>query len=251
MRLVNKVAVITGGNSGIGFSTAQEYLQQGASKVIITGRNEAALKEAVLQLGDKADYIVSDAGNLQHNLALGEALRAKGIEKIDILFFNAGVGQFAPVAQMPTEMFENIMQTNFRGAFFTVQSLLPLMGAGGSIIFNASVLATITMSGNSAYGASKAALVMLAKTLAVELAGQNIRANSISPGCISTPIYGKLGMEQAQLDAFAAGMLPKIPANRFGNPSEIAKATVFLGSDDSSYVTGSEIVVDGGATFSF
>ena len=251
MKLQSKIAVITGGNSGIGVATAQEFIAEGAAKVLITGRNEAALQQAVAQLGEKADYIVSDASNLAHNLALAEALKAKGLSKIDILFFNAGVGLFAPAAQMSVEMFDTLMNTNFRGAFFTVQSLLPLFREGSSIIFNASVLATVTMGGNSIYGASKAALVMLGKTLAVELAGQKIRANTLSPGCISTPIYGKLGMEQAQLDAFAAGMLPKIPASRFGESSEIAKAAVFLASDAASYVTGSELVVDGGATFAF
>jgi NAD(P)-dependent dehydrogenase (short-subunit alcohol dehydrogenase family) len=245
MKLKDKVAVITGGNSGIGLATAKEFIEQGA-KVIITGRNETALKTAVEGLGPSASYIVSDAGKLEDNLNIAKLLAAKGINNIDILFYNAGVAQFAPVAEMSPEIFDANVNINFRGAFFTVQNLLSIINDGGSIILNTTFLATGTMVGNSAYGASKAALLSLGKTLAVELAPRKIRANSISPGAISTPIYSKLGMNEAQLGAFASSFIPKIPMARFGEASEIAKVATFLASSDSSYVTGAELLVDGG-----
>jgi NAD(P)-dependent dehydrogenase (short-subunit alcohol dehydrogenase family) len=244
-KLQGKVAVVTGGNSGIGLATAQAFLAEGA-KVIITGRNEEALASAVQNLGSGADYVVNDASKMEDLRRIDNQLKAKGIDKIDVLFYNAGVAQFAPVSDMSLEVFENNMNINFRGAFFTVQSLLPMMNDGGSIIFNGTFLGHNTMAGNAAHGASKAALIHLAKTLGVELAGRKIRANTVSPGAISTPIYSKLGMDDEQLSAFAAGFIPKIPMGRFGEAAEIAKAAVFFASDDSSYVTGAELLVDGG-----
>jgi NAD(P)-dependent dehydrogenase (short-subunit alcohol dehydrogenase family) len=244
-KLTGKTALITGGNSGIGLATAQAFIEQGA-QVVITGRNKQALDAAAATLGHGTIALVSDAGNLQEVQALGTDLQKRGITKLDILFYNAGVAQFAPVADMSLEVYEANMNINFRGAFFTVKTLLPLLNEGASIIFNGTFLGHSTMAGNAAYGASKAALIHLAKTLAVELAGQKIRANTVSPGAISTPIYSKLGMNEEQLSAFAAGFIPKIPMGRFGDASEIAKTAVFLASDDSSYVTGAEILVDGG-----
>jgi NAD(P)-dependent dehydrogenase (short-subunit alcohol dehydrogenase family) len=245
MKLQNKVAVVTGGNSGIGLATAQEFIAQGA-KVIITGRNEKALQEAVGQLGKNTHYIVSDASQLSENLEIAAKVKSLGFTAIDILFYNAGVAQFAPVSDMSVEAYEANTNTNYRGAFFTTQSLLPIMNEGGAIIFNTTFLATGTMAGNSAYGASKAALLSLGKTLAVELASKKIRVNNLSPGAISTPIYSKLGMNEEQLGAFAAGFIPKIPLARFGEANEIAKAAAFLASSEASYVTGAELLVDGG-----
>jgi NAD(P)-dependent dehydrogenase (short-subunit alcohol dehydrogenase family) len=242
-KLQGKIALITGGNSGIGYATAEAFIAEGA-KVIITGRNEVAINEAVAKLGSNASGIVSDAANLDHI----KALPAKVGQNIDILFYNAGVAQFAPVAEMSEEVFDANMNINFRGAFYTVQKMIPQLNEGASIIFNGTFLGHGTMAGNSAYGASKAALIHLAKTLGVELAGQKIRANTVSPGAISTPIYSKLGMNEEQLSAFAAGFIPKIPMARFGEASEIAKVAVFLASDDASYVTGAEILVDGGTS---
>jgi NAD(P)-dependent dehydrogenase (short-subunit alcohol dehydrogenase family) len=245
MKLENKVAVVTGGNSGIGLATAQEFIAQGAT-VIITGRNESALKEAVAKLGSKAHYIVSDAAKLEENLAIAEKVKVLGVSQIDVLFYNAGVAQFSSFAEFTSDMYEANTNINYRGAFFTTQNLLPMINEGGAIIFNTTFLANGTMHGNAAYGASKAALVSLGKTLAVELASKKIRVNSVSPGAISTPIYSKLGMDETQLGAFAAGFIPKIPMARFGEASEIAKAATFLASADASYVTGAELLVDGG-----
>jgi NAD(P)-dependent dehydrogenase (short-subunit alcohol dehydrogenase family) len=244
-KLKGKLAIITGGNSGIGYATAEAFIAEGA-RVVITGRNATAIAEAANNLGAGTIGIVNDAAKLEDLRKMDNQLRANGIEKVDILFYNAGVAQFAPVSDMSLETFENNMNINFRGAFFTVQSLLPMFNDGGSIIFNGTFLGHSTMAGNSAYGASKAALIHLAKTLAVELAGRKIRANTISPGAISTPIYSKLGMNDEQLGAFAAGFIPKIPMARFGDAAEIAKTAVFFASDDSSYITGAELLVDGG-----
>jgi NAD(P)-dependent dehydrogenase (short-subunit alcohol dehydrogenase family) len=244
-RLENKTAVITGGNSGIGLATAKEFAAQGAI-VIITGRNKQSLEAAAAEIGGNTKIIVSDAGKLSDNKAIAGQLQSAGVHKIDILFYNAGVAQFAPVADTSEELFAANMDINFRGAFFTTQALLPLMTENSSIIFNTTVLADRTMAGNGAYGASKAALTSLAKTMAVELASKKIRVNSLSPGAISTPIYSKLGMNEEELSAFAAGFIPKIPQSRFGDAAEIAKAALFLASTDSSYVTGAELVVDGG-----
>jgi NAD(P)-dependent dehydrogenase (short-subunit alcohol dehydrogenase family) len=244
-KLTGKVAVVTGGNSGIGYATAEAFIAEGA-QVIITGRNPEAIADAARQLGSGTVGIVNDASKMEDLRAIDQQIKAKGIEKVDILFYNAGVAQFAPVSDMSLETFDNNMNINFRGAFFTVQSLLPMLNEGGSIIFNGTFLGHSTMAGNSAYGASKAALIHLAKTLSVELAGRKIRANTVSPGAISTPIYSKLGMNDEQLSAFAAGFIPKIPMSRFGEAAEIAKAAVFFASNDSSYVTGAELLVDGG-----
>ncbi len=240
-KLQGKTALITGGNSGIGYATAEAFIKEGA-KVIITGRNAVAVAEAAQKLGNGTRGIVSDASKMEDIKALPAAIS----EKIDIVFYNAGVAQFSPLADMSEEMYDANMNINFKGAFFTVQKLLPQLTEGASIIFNGTFLGHNTMAGNSAYGASKAALIHLAKTLAVELAPRKIRANTISPGAISTPIYSKLGMDDEQLSAFAAGFIPKIPMGRFGEASEIANAAVFFASDDSSYVTGSELLVDGG-----
>jgi NAD(P)-dependent dehydrogenase (short-subunit alcohol dehydrogenase family) len=240
-KLKGKIALITGGNSGIGYATAEAFIKEGAT-VIITGRNAVAVAEAAQKLGNGTRGIVSDAIKMEDIKALPTQIS----EKIDIVFYNAGVAQFAPLADMTEEMYDANMNINFKGAFFTVQNLLPQLKDGASIIFNGTFLGHNTMAGNSAYGASKAALIHLAKTLAVELAPRKIRANTISPGAISTPIYSKLGMDDEQLSAFAAGFIPKIPMGRFGEASEIANAAVFFASDDSSYVTGSELLVDGG-----
>jgi NAD(P)-dependent dehydrogenase (short-subunit alcohol dehydrogenase family) len=240
-KLQGKIALITGGNSGIGYATAEAFIKEGAT-VIITGRNAVAVAEAAQKLGNGTRGIVSDASKMEDIKDLPTQIS----EKIDIVFYNAGVAQFAPLSDMTEEMYDANMNINFKGAFFTIQKLIPALNDGASIIFNGTFLGHSTMAGNSAYGASKAALIHLAKTLAMELAPRKIRANTISPGAISTPIYSKLGMDDEQLSAFAAGFIPKIPMGRFGEASEIANAAVFFASDDSSYVTGSELLVDGG-----
>lgn len=248
-KLTGKVALITGGNSGIGFATAQQFLAEGAS-VIITGRRQDALDEAVAQLGPNAKGIISDAGNMADVNALPEKVAAL-TNRVDVLFVNAGVALFAPFEQTTEETFDANVDINFKGAFFTVQKLLPLLPNGSAVILNTTVLVHVGLATAASYSASKGALLSLNKTLAIELANRNIRVNAIAPGPINTPIYGKMGMDEAALSAFAEGVRTQIPLQRFGEASDIAQAALFLASDDSRFLTGSEITVDGGKGITF
>ncbi|OAQ39804.1 short-chain dehydrogenase [Pedobacter psychrophilus] len=249
MRLFGKTALITGGNSGIGFATAKLFLAQGA-KVIITGRNQTLIDEAVAQLGQNAFGILCDAGNMQDINALPNKI-SKLSDTVDILFSNAGVGLFAPFEQTTEKIFDANMEINFKGTVFTIQKLLPLIPNGGSIVLNATVLAHLGYETSSAYSASKAAVLSFCKTLAIELAPKDIRVNTISPGPINTPIYSKMGIPQDILQEFAAGVQALIPMNRFGASEDIANAALFLASADSTFMTGSEIRVDGGKSITF
>jgi NAD(P)-dependent dehydrogenase (short-subunit alcohol dehydrogenase family) len=248
-RLEGKTAVITGGNSGIGFATAQLFAKEGA-KVIITGRRESAVKEAAKTLGQGVIGLVSDA-KIMEDVALLPAQIEKHAKQIDILFANAGVGIFAPFDQTTEEVFDSNLDINFKGVFFTIQGLLPMIASEGSIILNSTILVHSGLQGSTAYSASKAAVLALSKTLAMELADRNIRVNSISPGPISTPIYSKLGMTEDALKEFAAGVQAKIPLKRFGEAHDVAQAALFLASAESSFMTGSEILVDGGKSKTF
>lgn len=248
-KLTGKVALITGGNSGIGFATAQQFLTEGAT-VIITGRRKDALDEAVAQLGPNAKGIISDAGNMADVNALPEKVAAL-TNRVDVLFVNAGVALFAPFDQTTEETFDANVDINFKGAFFTVQKLLPLIPNGGAVILNTTVLVHVGLATAASYSASKGALLSLNKTLAIELANRNIRVNAIAPGPINTPIYGKMGMDEASLSAFAEGVRTQIPLQRFGEASDIAQVALFLASDDSRFLTGSEITVDGGKGITF
>jgi NAD(P)-dependent dehydrogenase (short-subunit alcohol dehydrogenase family) len=248
-KLKGKTAVITGGNSGIGFATAELFVKEGA-RVIITGRREDAVKEAVKTLGANVHGIVSDAGKMEDVNALHKKVSAI-FSSVDILFVNAGVGLFAPFDQTTEEVFDANMNINFKGVFFTVQKLLPLLKDGSSIILNSTILVHSGMATASAYSASKGAVLSLNKTLAAELAGKNIRVNSISPGPIYTPIYSKMGMPEDALQAFAASVQSKIPLQRFGQASDVANAALFLACQDSSFMTGSELTVDGGKQMAF
>jgi NAD(P)-dependent dehydrogenase (short-subunit alcohol dehydrogenase family) len=248
-KLKGKTAIITGGNSGIGFATAELFVKEGA-RVIITGRREDAVKEAVKALGANVHGIVSDAGKMEDVNTLHKKVSAI-FSSVDILFVNAGVGLFAPFEQTTEEVFDANLNINFKGAFFTVQKLLPLLKDGSSIILNSTILVHSGMATASAYSASKGAVLSLNKTLAAELAGKNIRVNSISPGPIHTPIYSKMGMPEDVLQAFAASVQAKIPLQRFGQASDVANAALFLASQDSSFMTGSELTVDGGKQMAF
>lgn len=245
-KLAGKTAVITGGNSGIGYATAQEFIASGA-KVIITGRNEKTTSEAITALGENAFGVNADAGNIQQVKTLGDQVKAIS-EKIDIIFINAGIGQFNTLDNMTEEMFDEIMDVNFKGAYFTLQQLLPLMSDGGSVIFNTSINAHIGMEGASVYAASKAALLSLVKNLSVELIQRKIRVNAISPGPVGTPLHSaeKLGITEEQLSGMGEGILKQIPLGRFGQSKEIANVAVFLASEDSAYILGTEIIADGG-----
>lgn len=240
-RLQNKTALITGGNSGIGFATAKEFLEQGAN-VIITGRSQAALDQAKKDLNGQVHTILSNTSSLSDVRAL-----AKQVQQItphlDVLFINAGVGKFAPIEAVTEEHYDEQFNINVKGAYFTIQELLPLFNDGGSIILNTSVSAHMGMATSSVYSATKAALLTLAKTLSSELLPRRIRVNAISPGPVTTPIYGKTGLPEEELKA---SVKSKVPLGRFGEPAEIAKIATFFASEDSTFVLGAELIADGG-----
>jgi NAD(P)-dependent dehydrogenase (short-subunit alcohol dehydrogenase family) len=242
--LQNKIAVITGGNSGIGLATAKELLEKGA-KVIITGRRQAAIDEAVKQLGPNATGILADTADLSHTDALAE--KVKNLHgKVDILFINAGVGSFFPLEAATEAQFDQIMNINFKGAYFTLSKFLPLLKEGSSVIFLSSVSATTGMANSSVYGPSKAALNSLVKVAAIELAPRKIRVNSVSPGPIDTPILDKAGLDEATKDGFVTAFKARVPLKRFGTAKEVAKLVAFLGGDDAAFITGGDYVIDGG-----
>lgn len=242
--LENKVAIVTGGNSGIGLATAKELSEKGA-KVIVTGRNKQALVQAETELnvtGIQADQ--TDLKSIDH---LVEQVSSQ-FGKVDILFLNAGIAAFAPVDSASEEHYDSIMNVNVKGVYFTIQKLLPILNDGASIILNTSVNAHLGMPNSSVYAASKAAVLSLNKVFAVELASRKIRVNAVSPGPVETPLYGKLGLSNEEVEGFGTVLGEKILLKRFAQSSEIAKTVSFLASDDSSFITGTEIVVDGGLT---
>jgi len=243
-KLDGKVAVVTGGNSGIGLATAREFQQQGA-KVVITGRDQHTLDDAKQELGNDVLAVRSDTSRLADIDKLFAVVKEK-LGKIDVLFINAGVGKFMPLESVTEEFFDSIMDINFKGAYFTIQKALPLLNDNASIVLNASINAYIGMPNTSVYAASKAALITLARTLSAELVDRGIRVNVVSPGPVATPIFGKLGIAADALDEVVKNVQTQVPMKRFGRPEEIAKTVLFLASDDSSFLLGTEIVADGG-----
>jgi NAD(P)-dependent dehydrogenase (short-subunit alcohol dehydrogenase family) len=243
-KLEGKVAVITGGNSGIGLATAKEFKEQGA-RVVITGRDQKTLDEAKGEIGGEVLAVRSDTSSLTDIDKLFNMVKER-FGKIDVLFVNAGIGKFAPVEAVTEEVFDSIMNINFKGAYFTIQKALPLLNDNASIVLNASIIANIGMPNSSVYAASKAALITLARTLSAELVGRGIRVNVVSPGPVTTPILGRMGMPQDVLDETTKSIQTQVPMKRFGRPEEIAKTVLFLASSDSSFLLGTEIVADGG-----
>jgi len=244
-RLAGKIAVITGGSSGLGLATAKRFVEEGAY-VFITGRRPSELDSAVGQLGENATGVQGDIANLSDLDKLYATVRdRKG--SLDILFANAGIGEFAPLAQITGEHFDKQMNVNVRGTLFTVQKALPLLRAGGSIVLNASMVSIKGTPAFSVYSATKAAIRSFARTWAVDLRDRRIRVNAISPGIVPTPGYHtSLGMTEEALDEYVRTSSEVIPAGRTGTPDEVAKAVAFLASDDSSYINGIELFVDGG-----
>jgi NAD(P)-dependent dehydrogenase (short-subunit alcohol dehydrogenase family) len=245
-KLAGKVAVITGGNSGIGLATAQAFIQEGA-KVSIFGRNAQTLDEAAKTLGGRVIAVQGDVTNLSHLETLFTTTQST-FGGVDVLFINAGLAQFAPIDATSEELFDRIMDVDFKGAYFTIQKALPYINDGASIILTTSGANVLGMPGSSVYAASKAALRSLARTLSAELIGRGIRVNAVSPGPIETPIFGRMGLSAEQVEGFGQSMMQQVPMKRLGQPEEIAKAVLFLASSDSSYVLGTELVVDGGMT---
>ena len=243
-RLKNKVVVITGGNSGIGLASAQLFEKQGA-KVAITARRQEAVDEYNAKASENTFAILADASKPEDNAKVFEAVQSR-FGKIDVLFLNAGIAKPAPLEMSDGAFYDSHWDTNFRGPFFTVQAAQPKLNEGASIIFNTSVLNVKGMPGMSVYSATKAGLRSLVRTLSIELAGRKIRVNSVAPGPIGTPLYGKMGLTEEQQNGFAQQILPQVPLGRFGTPEEVANVALFLASDESSYVTGAEFPVDGG-----
>lgn len=243
-RLKNKVAVITGGNSGIGLATAQTFINEGA-KVVIFGRDKKTLDEAAAALGKNSIAVQGDVTNTADLDKLFTAATTT-FGKVDILFANAGVALFAPFAQTDEHLFDANMNVNIKGAYLTTQKALPSLNEKASIIFNTSVVNVKGFAGTSAYSASKAALRSLVRTLASELVASGIRVNAVSPGPIDTPIFGRLGMTKEATQEMTQGFENANPMKRFGQPQEVANTVLFFASDDASYITGSEIAVDGG-----
>jgi NAD(P)-dependent dehydrogenase (short-subunit alcohol dehydrogenase family) len=243
-RLKNKRALVTGGSSGIGLETAKQFVSEGA-RVAITGRDPAALELARKELGDQAIYIVSDASDAAAQKDVAEKLKEE-FGNLDILFVNAGIADLKPIEQFDEAAFDRAFNINVRGPFFLIRALLPVFANPASIVLNASINAHIGMPNASVYSASKAALLSLARTLSAELIPRGIRLNAVSPGPIATPLYSKLGLSDADLKATAESLRQQVPAKRFGEPAEIARAVVFLASDESAFTVGSELIIDGG-----
>jgi NAD(P)-dependent dehydrogenase (short-subunit alcohol dehydrogenase family) len=248
VRLKNKTALITGGNSGIGLVTARLFVAEGA-RVAITGRNQATLEAAAKELGPNALAIVADATDVAATeKAVKQAVEKFG--KLDIVFANAGISASTPVGGTSLETFESVLKTNITAVFFTVQAAAPHLSDGGSIILNGSVISVLGNPGYAAYAASKAGVRAMARVMASELSPRGIRVNVVSPGGTSTPIWNRTAPTPEAVVALEARISKAIPLGRFGKPEQVAKTVLFLASDDASNVQGAEIFVDGGATAS-
>jgi NAD(P)-dependent dehydrogenase (short-subunit alcohol dehydrogenase family) len=245
-KLAGKVALVTGGSSGIGLATAQRLAAEGAY-VFITGRRQNELDAAVKLCGDNVAGVQGDVSKLGDLDRLYATIQQqKG--RLDILFANAGGAEIAPLGAITEEHFDKLFNANVKGLLFTVQKALPLLQEGASIILNASATSIKGTQAFSVYCATKAAVRSFARTWTLDLRERKIRVNAISPGLVPTPGYNVLGLSEQQLQGFVASMVPTIPLGRIGTTDEIAKAVVFLASDDSSFVNGIELFVDGGMT---
>ena len=243
-KLEGKIALITGGNSGIGLATAKRFVNEGAY-VFITGRREPELAAAIKEIGRNVTGVQGDVSNLADlDRLFAQIKREKG--KLDIVFANAGVARFAALGTITEDLYDSIFDINVKGLLFTVQKALPLLPDGASIILNASIVASKGLPANSVYSATKAAIRSFARTWTTDLKDRRIRVNAVSPGSIDTPGLSNLlassetGQQRMKMISNA------VPLGRLGKPDEIARAVVFLASDDSSYVTGTELFVDGG-----
>ncbi len=243
-KIEGKIAVITGGNSGIGLATAKRFVSEGAY-VFITCRRQNELDAAVSGIGKNVGSIHGDVSNLGHLDRLYNTVKnQKG--HLDILFANAGIAQFAPLGGISEEHFDNIFRINVKGVLFTVQKALSLFHDGGSIILNASIGSSKGVEESSVYSATKAAVRSFARTWTVDLRHRKIRVNAISPGPIDTPIFSNILQNEEQSEQFKKNIMNIVPMGRMGSPDEVAKVVSFLASDDSSYITGIELFVDGG-----
>ena len=241
-RYTGKVALITGGNSGIGLATAKRLKEEGAT-VVISGRDPTTLNAAAAEfdfIAVRAD--VAHLGEIEQMYR--EAVEKAG--KIDVLFANAGIYKASPLAETTEEFFDESVDINFKGLFFTVQKALPYLNDGAAIILNSSTVTSKGWPGIAVYSATKAAVRSLARSFSAELLPRGIRVNTVSPGATFTPIFGRLGLSAAELDAAAAGLLKMVPVGRFATAEDIAAGVAYLGSSDAAYAVGTELTIDGG-----
>jgi NAD(P)-dependent dehydrogenase (short-subunit alcohol dehydrogenase family) len=244
-KLTGRIAVITGGSSGIGLATAEQFVAEGAH-VYITGRRQKELNAAVAQIGNNVTGVQGDVADLEDINRLYAQI-AREVGRIDVLFANAGIAsQNALMGQITELQFDLTFGINVRGLLFSVQKALPLMPDGASIVMNGSAASIKGLSAHTVYSATKAAVRSFARTWTSELRERKIRVNTVSPGYTDTPLYETMGWQKEQVDVLAASVQPFVPAGRFARPEEIAKTVLFLASDDSSYITGVELFVDGG-----
>ena len=243
-KLEGKIALVTGGSSGIGLATAEQFVQEGAY-VFITGRRQPELDAARELIGEHVTAIQADVSNL-NDLDRVYSTIQQDQGRLDVLFANAGVGKLAPLGSITEEHFDTLFDINVKGLLFSVQKALPLMPEGASIILNASTATIKGLHSFSVYAATKAAIRSFARSWTLDLKERKIRVNAVSPGVVPTPGYGLLGLTEEQMDEFVAVQAVGIPLGRVGTPEEIAKVVVFLASDDSSFVNGIELFVDGG-----
>ncbi len=244
-RLEGKTALVTGGNSGIGLATAKRFQEEGA-RVAISGRSKKTLDDAVKSLGNGLLAVQADVAKLSDLDKLFAEVSQK-LGKIDVLFVNAGIAIFAPLAETSEALYNEMFDINVKGAYFTIQKALPLLNDGASIILNTSVADQKGIAGGTVYAATKAAMRSFARTMAAELVGRGIRVNTVAPGPIVTPILERTGLPQEAIDEFGKMLIALNPMKRFGKPEEVAGVVAFLASQDSSYMTGVEVNVDGGA----
>ncbi len=243
-RFKDKYALITGGTSGMGFATAQQFINE-YGKVIITGRSAETVNKAIEQLGQNAFGIVSNAGNMKDVMLLQEQVKQFS-DSIDLLFINAGYGKFASVDFADEVHFDELFNTLVKGTFFTVQQILPLMKRGSTIVLNTSIVTGMGMQNFSVYSAAKSAVQSFIKTFASEFTEKGIRVNGISPGHIKTNIFNNTGLNAEQIEGAIQNIIPTIPFKRLGEPTEIAYAVLFLASQEASYIHGTELTVDAG-----
>jgi NAD(P)-dependent dehydrogenase (short-subunit alcohol dehydrogenase family) len=245
-RLQGKRALITGGTSGIGLETAKQFLAEGA-RVIVTGVNPDSIEKAKAELGSEVLVLRADSANVAAQKELAQAVQAH-YGQLDIAFLNAGVSVWAPIEAWTEEMFDRSFDINVKGPYFLIQALLPVFANPASVVLNTSINAHVGSARSSVYGATKAAFLNLSKTLSSELLAHGVRVNAVSPGPVETPLYDKLGIPDAYRDQVNKEIVASIPFGRFGTPEEVAKAVLYLASDESRWTVGSEIIVDGGRT---
>lgn len=243
-KLEGKVALVTGGNSGIGLATAKRLKEEGA-KVVITARSNETFQKAKTEYGSQFDVVQTDVSKLEELDRLFAHIK-KTYGGLDVIFANAGIAWFSPTIESDPDFFDAQFNTNVRGLYFTVAKALPILRKGSSVVLNASVVASKGFPGSSVYSATKAAVRNFARTWTAEIPVDQVRFNVVSPGPIETPIFGRTGMSEEEVAGFKAGVKEQVPAKRMGTADEIANAVLFLASNDSSYFAGAELVADGG-----